>query len=660
MAQSRFISISSYCLVEYISEPLASPNFLTEDITLVQNSDTGLNQIYNGDGSYLKTKNIKDLSVASIGGNKFAYLDSEKSPNYINYDSKLSETSLTGYNVVYDKVRFHFISGFDFEGFKALILSVKNTQNDGTINVFSNILAAPETIDELITFNPKPIFLSDSLYDRFIDIKVPSPKNINEEYRTSATPQNTFAAKITPTDSGGHTGFIYNSPITIGVAECGKREKLDTDTATKYDVFEVTENYQSTLSQTNEFDVVGAQVQESLNGDFIEYYLTYNSGFPEDLISMLNRRNPQDDWIVIHQLSIFEQVGSAFINTSRQVIFQEDDYDEPLIFRPVLKNAGSAISMSIDLLCRLTNKRTGEQIIREASFSLLSPKKYGKSLINIPLSDEPQSQRVYNKIIKKNFEATKLFIEPTFAPGFGGDAVSELTPTKSIEYVPIFFNNNNISISNNSGLLKTSDISDEVVFGPGKLRFILSPFDNSLRFKLLNVVNSKLIPLDLNLNSAKYRLVFETDKGKVSIDNLNSDTSENLAIGEISFNIAKKQSGSIISSSLKTMYITSVGQDGAESMMYSGEWRASVDQAEVNSAISEAKAESEDRQTQEDKITELEKKISELEKDDPSKVLETPLRSFRKAATPSIVNKFGTKNPSKIKTDSSNAGKKSK
>lgn len=660
MAQSRFISISSYCLVEYMSEPLASPNFLTEDITLVQNSDTGLNQIYNSDGSYLKTKNIKDLSVASIGGNKFAYLDSEKSPNYINYDSKLSETSLTGYNVVYDKVRFHFISGFDFEGFKALILSVKNTQNDGTINIFSNILVAPETIDELITFNPKPIFLSDSLYDRFIDIKVPSPKNINEEYRTSTTPQNTFAAKITPTDSGGHTGFIYNSPMTIGVAECGKREKLDTDTATKYDVFEVTENYQSTLSQTNEFDVVGAQVQESSNGDFIEYYLTYNSGFPEDLISMLNKRNPQDDWIVIHQLSIFEQVGSAFINTSRQVIFQEDDYDEPLIFRPVLKNAGSAISMSIDLLCRLTNKRTGEQIIREASFSLLSPKKYGKSLVNIPLSDEPQSQRVYNKIIKKNFEATKLFIEPTFAPGFGGDTVSELAPTKSIEYVPIFFNNNNISISNNSGLLKTSDISDEVVFGPGKLRFILSPFDNSLKFKLFNVVNSKLIPLDLNLNSAKYRLVFETDKGKVSIDNLNSDTSENLAIGEISFKIAKKQSESIIPSNLKTMYVTSVGQDGVESMMYSGEWRTAVDQSEVNSAISESKAESEDRQAQEDKITKLENKIAALEDVDSEKLDNTKISPVKKVAAPSIVNKFGTKNPSKIKTDVANAGKKSK
>ena len=130
MAQSRFINISSYCLVEYISEPLGSSNFLNEDVILVQNSDTGLSQIYNPDGSYAKTKNIKDLSVIGIGNNKFAYLDSEQSPNYISHDSNLSETSLTGYNVVYDKVRFHFISGFDFEGFKALLLSIKNTENN--------------------------------------------------------------------------------------------------------------------------------------------------------------------------------------------------------------------------------------------------------------------------------------------------------------------------------------------------------------------------------------------------------------------------------------------------------------------------------------------------------------------------------------------------
>lgn len=659
MAQSRFISISPYCLVEYMAEPLGSLNFLNEDITLLTNSDSGVNQIYNNDGSYTITRNIKDLTVAGIGGNKLAYLDSEKSPNYVDFDSKLTETPLNGYNVVYDKVRFHFISGFDFEGFEALILSIRNTQNNGVTNIFANVLVAPETIDELITFNTKPIFLSDSLYDRYIDIKVPSVKNINEEFRLSPTPQNTFAALISPTDTG-YSGFIYNSPIDISLSECGKREKLDTNTSTKFDIFEVTENYDSSVSQTNEFDEVGANVQESTNGDFIEYYLTYNGGFPEELISILNRRNPQDEWIVIHQLSVFEQIGSSFINTSRQVIFQEDSFDEPLIFRPVLKNAGSAISMSIDLLCRLTNKRTGEQIIREASFSLLSPKKYGKSLINIPLTDEPQSQRVYNKIIKKNFESTKLFIEPTFAPGFNGETVNELELTKSVEYVPVFFSNNNISISNNSGILKDSDISDSVVFGPGKLRFIMSPFDNSLKFKLFNVVNSKLVPLDLNLNASKYRLVFDTDSGKVSIDNMVSDSGENLAIGEISFKVSKKQSESIVTSNKKTIYLTSVAQEGTETLMYSGEWRLSKDQAEVNSAISEAREESEARQSKENQITELEAKISDLQNNDSEKLDASNISPVKKIAPASVVNKIGMKNPKKIRTNISNAGKKSK
>ena len=336
MATSRFVSISSYCLVEYMAEPLGSPNYLNDDIILIKNSITGNHQILNTDASFNTTKNIQDLTVVNIGNNKVAYTDSEKIPDYLVYDTNLTTTAITGFNVIYDTVRFHFISGFEFEGFEALLLSIKNTQSDGDIHTFANILLAPETIDQLITFNSKPMFLSDSLYDRYIDIRVPSVKNVNDEFRNAANQAVTFSAAITPTDTS-YTGFIYNSPIIASVSECGKRDKLDTTTTTQYDIFEVTEHYETTISQTNEFDNIGTSVAESANGDFIEYFLTYNGAFPEDFIASLNKRNPQDNWIIIHQLSIFEQVGSSFINTSRQVIFQEDRYDEPLVFRPVLK-----------------------------------------------------------------------------------------------------------------------------------------------------------------------------------------------------------------------------------------------------------------------------------------------------------------------------------
>jgi hypothetical protein len=654
MKTSRFVSLTPYCIVEYMFEPLGSTNFYTDDFILLQNEHEDLRQIVNDDSSYLTTKNIKDLSVVPIGKNKFVYIDSEKNPNYLTFDPKITETLISGYNVIMDQVRFHFISGFDFDDFKALILSVKHTENTGKSNLFANILLAPETIAELIVFNPRPLFLGNGLFDRYIDILVPSIKNINEDFKTSLTPNSTFVAAITPGQTSP-IGFIYNNQISIGIGECGIRNTLTTNISETYEVFEITEFFEAQVSQSNEFDAVGAYINESINGDYLEFYLTFNSSFPEDLIAILNRRNPADDWIIVHQLSIFEQVGTSFINTSRFVFFQEENFDEPNLFRPVLKNANIAVSMTVDYIARLTNRSNGEQIIRESSFSLISPKKYGKTLINLPILDKPRSQTVYNKLIQKNFDQTSLFIEPSLAFGFNPvDQVS--APSSRVEYVPIFFTNNNISISNSSGLNKVNDVFDEVIFSQGKLRFILSPFDNVLKFKIYtkntNSSEPSQIPLDLNINSSKYRIVFETNSGKVSIDNANDSKIENLSFGSIVFNISKKNSEIILQSQNRAMYIVSVSQDGKETLIYSGEWRRTSEQADVDLAIEEARKNSSDTIIK--RLTQLEEKanvqinLAALQ-DARSKV--DPIKEI--AVTP-VVNKFGIQLPKGVKPTSSN------
>lgn len=660
MAESRFINLTDYCLVEYIFEPIGSSNYLNDDIILLKNNHTNGYQLYNDDSSYTSTKNIKDVTAVPIGNNKVAYLDSEKTPNYIDYDNNLTETVISGFNVVYDRIKFHFISGFNFEDFSALILSIQNKQNNGVKHVFSNIIFSNDTMSSLLTFNPKPLFIANSLYDRFIEFKIPSIKNINEDFETALSQSTTLSANITPTDTG-YTGFIYNSPISISLSECSKKEILSTGIGEKYDVYTISDNYDATVSQTNEFDGVGVYVSESSVGDYLEYYLTWNSGFPEELISILNRRNPNDEWIIIHQLSVYEQIGSAFIESSRQVIFQEDSWDEPLTFRPILKNAGSAVSMSVDVMCRLTNKRTGEQIIREGSYVMMSPKKYGRNLIKLPLLDEPQSQKVYNKIIKKNFEATRLFMEPTFDPITNSEInnLNNTVPQVVTEYVPVFFSNNNISVSN-SGTVSVKDNSDEVIFGPGKLRFIISPFDNFIKLKLYNVVNSNPIPLDLNSSGAKYKLNFELGSGKISVLNSNSDKLENLSTGEISFRISAKDSNEILKSKNRTVYITSTSQEGTETLIYTGEWRKSIEQSEIDAKIKEAKEESDLIKQQSDRIKELETKVRQLQSianevsPDISK-----LKQVKKKAAPAVVNRVGMVDPKKIKTNTSNAGFKS-
>ena len=667
MAQSRFVNLTSYCMVEYMAEPLGSTNYYTDDFILVENSAADIRQIFNDDSSYHTTKNIQDLTVVPIGSNTYAYLDSEKLPNYLTYDStNLTATSITGYNVVMEKARFHFVAGFDFDQFVALILSVSHTENNGKKSLFANILLSPETIAELIIFNPKPLFISNAMYDRYIDILVPSIKNINEDYKTSAVPANTFVAAITPTLTGS-LGFIYNNPIDLGLAECSKKKTIFT-ASTNYDSYEVSEFYTATVSQSNEFDNVGAQIGESAVGDYIEFYLTFNSGFPEELISILNRRNPSADWVIIHQLSIFEQLGSSFINTSRQVFFQEDGFDEPNIFRPVLKNANHAVSMSIDLISRLTNRQNGEQIIREASFNLISPKKYGKKLSTLPILDKPGSQTVYNKIIKNQFEATSLFIEPApIVPqsttiGTGTVTPPTTTPGTMLtytEYVPVFFNNNNISIASTNNMVKTSDKSEEIVFGPGKLRFVLSPFDNLLKFKVYtnsasSTTNSP-IELDLNTTAPTYKIVFETNSGKLSIKNAGDAQLENLSTGVIAFTISRADSEIIFASKNRTIYITSVSQDGRETFMYSGEWRKPSEQEEVDLAVSTALANS----TKQQNLQAILDKISSLNINTKSQ-LETLLAnrssSIKFTASPSIVNKFGIKDSNSLQTTTANVG----
>jgi hypothetical protein len=649
-------------VAEYQFEPLGSPNFYTEDFVLVDNPIANCHQIFNTDASYNSTKNIKDLTVVPIGPSTYAYLDSEKVPDYLTYNSELTTTPIIGYNVVMDKIRFHFVAGFDFDNFVALILQVTHTENDGKSNIFSSLLLSPETVSELISFNPKPLFLSNAVFDRYIDVLVPSIKNINEEYKLSPTPASTFAGAITP-NGVSSTGFIYNNPISIGLGECGKKKIINTNTSLTYDSYEVSEFYSAPLSQSNEFDTVGTYIGESLSGDFIEFYLTFNSGFPEELISILNRRNPVDDWIIVHQLSIFEQVGSTFLNTSRMVFFQEDSYDEPNIVRPVLKNANEAVSMSIEYIARLTNRRNGEQIIREGSFTLISPKKYGKKLINIPLLDKPQSQKVYNKIVKSSIDATPLFIEPARVsrplPTGASSTVSEVVRT---EYIPIFFTNNNISVSTVNSTVKTSDASEEVIFGPGKLRFVLSPFDNILKFKIFTNTSSTsgnaLVPLDLNVNSPKYRIVFETSSGKIAIDNVNDSNQENLSTGQIAFNISKKDSETIVQSVSRTMYIISISQDGRETLMYSGEWRKANEQADVDSAISQAKSEAAASKNTAEVLSQIKDKIDSITAATSYKT-STTLSSEQGVGVASIVNKFATPNSKSIQPNTSNAGKKS-
>jgi hypothetical protein len=162
-----------------------------------------------------------------------------------------------------------------------------------------------------------------------------------------------------------------------------------------------------------------------------------------------------------------------------------------------------------------------------------------------------------------------------------------------------------------------------------------------------------LIPLDLNVNASRYKIVFETNSGKVSVENTRDAQLENLSTGVLAFNVSKKESESIIGSKNRTIYLTSVGQDGRETFMYSGEWRRPNEQSDVDAAINAIIAESTREQNLQsilDKINaEKASLTSQSEKDAANLV--SPIRDKGLAPT---VNRFGIKGGKSIQATGKN------
>jgi len=599
----KFVSLTDYCLVEYRMEPLGSTQIINIPFFATKRGDSTV-QIYNEDAYLYTTKNVKDLTVMPLDGGKYVYLDQEKIPNYTLYDTTVSESLIAGYNPVVDKVRIHFATGFNFSEVQKLVFSIKQNLTDERTGLLACLLLDQLTSQYLLTFNPKPIFLRDSSYDRYIEITIPSLKSIDEEFYTSSNRPSTFAYQITD-----GIGFIQNSPISISLDECTPAPDLVTNN-TKYEIFNTVRHFETDVVQVNEFDNLGVHIQESTVGDYIEFFATWNSGFPEELISVLNTRTGEN-WILIHQLTVYEQVGTSFIKTANLVQYQTDNFDAPQKFRPILEHAEEAISMTIDYTVRLLNQNNGDQIIRSGSLVVLNPNKYGAHLVSIKLKDLPESQKIYNKLIKKNFDSTLLFIGPSNTTS----TILPNTTTASVgttitQFVPMFYESQNIAVSEESHMVTVKDTNDVIAFGQGKLPIVVKPFDNIFKFKVYTKITKPGVadviqPMDLNLNSS-LSLVFNTSDGQVTVESINDQTKANPSLGEILFKVTKDDSKKILQSNDNNFHLISIATDGTQTSFYSGKWYSVDDRDEVNSIY----------QTEKDNletIADLRNKVAELE-----------------------------------------------
>ncbi|MCK9574562.1 MAG: hypothetical protein WC979_01510 [Candidatus Pacearchaeota archaeon] len=461
------------------------------------------------------------------------------------YNSRIS-------NVSYDTLKMHVLSGYNFEGIDGFVLEVFFKENSKSNLKVATFCFSADLQTQTPVFNPSPVMLSEKMYDKYLTFSMPSLEFIQTEYWQNPDNATGFEYNYTHPTIAQNTnpgGIVKDSPIFFTL-----HELVNVETINDVDYFDVRNQVTASVLCTDNFSNLQCVVKEGADGDYFEYYPTWQGTFIDNYINNLNSTG-NNDWTVVNEIRVLEQVGVDVNQTAQITQVQNENYDTPNYFRPIIKNAATAFSFTIYYVMKFFNRATSEQIIRTASLTSLEPSKYGKGLMKINIDVSIKPLKVYNKVINlKRLQGTTA-------------AVSKPMPV-STKYVDVYTDRYNVALN-----VETSEVKDTKIFyGQGEVTIYISKFDNVIQFAIVSLVNGSYIPK--NITNLNLFLNIILDNGQVLSFPMEKTNGQN---GECKALIKREDSQKILKQiKEKSFYIVSVADSSSlETLIYHGKFKDS-------------------------------------------------------------------------------------
>jgi hypothetical protein len=496
------------------------------------------------------TNNTTVTSVVKISETSYVTLDPNLIVPFNDFADELTNTTNlpvtfpSSLSVVYDSVRYHIRAGYNLNNIDGIIAVIDFPDQNGKYVTMSQVLIKKGTNQEY-EFSPSPISIGSAIYDKYLEIKIPNLKAMNDKYLAASDffKPSQLAALI----SQSGTGFIYGAPLRVSL-----NEVQSINTYSGYERYNTANLALLSLEQEDPFSNIGATIKESDQGQFFEYFATDNEGFIEDFILFQNSIG--NSYFISHQIQIIEQIGASFIETSRFESIQTTAYDVPNYYRPIVRNAGVAASFTLRYTMSLVNNKDQSRVIRIGTYTSSNPSEWGINILPIQLSNFPQVQKIYNKI----------YGQVPVQPGSRSSSLKILERTKYVNtvlqqnYVTTVFSN--ITIPNESK--STTGSTEVIALGSGKLTVTVSPFDNLYKFKFIKS-GPDGSATDVDLTSfGIIRISFLEEKGeKLNIKSFTDNTIANPSKGEVLFKVDESNSYKILNLKDRRFFITSGTED---------------------------------------------------------------------------------------------------
>jgi len=564
---SSYIQIANYALLEYT---YASETISTSQAKALRlfNGYTNEYQFLNNAQATQLTGNVLDYSAVLINrdSNKWGYLDVDSVSPIISIDPNITVTDISASlvpNIKYDKVKLHFLSGYDFQGIDGVILEFNWEQWTSSGTGGTRFTPAAQVYlkgDSQVKFSTIPLFVGDRLYDKYIEISIPSFADVNFDFWNSPLASNTLGFQYT----FSNTGFLKEGQISATLYEINT---TNIEVGNRY--FITGNSYTTSFNQADLYSYISSIVRENAEYDYIEYFPTWNGEFLEDYINLLNASG--GDWVVVNQIEVYEQLGSAFLNTFSMTSLQSTALNAPVAFRPIIRNASLAISFTVEYSMRLLNKANGQEIIRKATYTSFEPKKYGAQIQKINVLEGFRPVKVYNKIVKMTEQDLETSVQYIGSP---------TVMTQNV-YINSYYDVNFISVDSSTDI---SNVLGERVYPQGQNTIFINKFDNYVKYKIFTKSADKKQNVSLNLssNGMNIKLAFILDdQSKIYIDPTQDQTAADPGAGEVLFRIDDTISTKLLGGKQREYYIVNKNEKGDEVLIYSGKFADQKDRIKI-------------------------------------------------------------------------------
>lgn len=571
MADSIKIKLSNYAMLEYT---YGTDEKLISDVNFqkISNTTKNINIFPNDNIGASFSKNALDYTFIELNNtDKVGHCDVDRTLELHELDDNIDLTSdlsiPSSYNVKYDTVKIHLLSGFYFTGIDGLGLRISGDENSGGK---SYLLSHIYTLEEnTITRSSTPFTIGNQVYDRYIEIKVPSLSYLNEQYYNLSTYTNKQLATYLTSDG---KGFKKESPIYVEFFQFTDGEEVDDILTYRWSKLS-----ESSVPQIDDNSLITAYLTESDEGDYFEYFARYDGAFIADYISELNSLG--QTYIILNEIKVFESYADLTrVQVQELSTLQNTDFDKPNLFRPIVSD--NAYSFIIEYTMRLINQTEDTQVLKQATLSCSTDlaRKYGRKLGTVQVKEASAPLKIFNRIANSpyalSFNKPERAIEKI-------KVRTEVIRTVDSYNVAITAENSIIDLEESveSGVLKDSNF----IFGNGNGVIYLSKFDNHIKLKFFNR-NSKdnNEPLELTdivtQSETQPHVMAMVFYGPNNTKNYIYSKQASIQGNAVSFHIPSYESEKITSYSNRTFNIIYINALEEEISLYEGIWSSLVEE----------------------------------------------------------------------------------